>query len=230
MKKFVFLFSAFFLLVSVNGFSENPKILTTEELLEKLPKKIEKEETKFSIRVMLEVRANEKNIEAELKSYLSRELRSLPDVLLVEKDYDWILGVSALCRDLREFQPYFYLVFIGYTVTRTTLQADEIALALVEPSSPTFYRLISGPCYNFVTTMPGLRIDARDGLKTACQEIVARFDQDCLEDSRKNYQQLKDYKETQEKELKEQLYQSYQDWLKKKPDVTPGFIPDKQEK
>ena len=54
-------------------------------------------------RVKLLVSSSDSNIESEVKSYISRELRSLNDIIIVDDDVDWFLSIIYLIIGITTF-------------------------------------------------------------------------------------------------------------------------------
>ena len=148
----------------------------------------QKEIPKYQERVNLIV-SGDQNIKGEVTSYITRELRSLNDVIIVDENADWqisILAMEAITKGsykggialsvviLRPFNNNILKPFIG------KLTADQSNL--IDALTSFLYRYEEH----------WLRIGSPDDLKSICQGIVADFDSKHLEKSRRLYQQTND--------------------------------------
>lgn len=152
---------------------------------------------KFNPKVKVDVSAND-NINGEIVSYLSRELRSLGDVIVVDEKPDWTISIVAL-----------ELTNKGGNNTGVALSI----LILSKPHSPLIemgindlYRLkkinkfemdslqqMINIDFGLVTEYEGhwLRTGSPDNLRDICNGIVADFDSKYLEPTREYFQKLK---------------------------------------
>ena len=164
----------------------------------------------------------EEDIRPEIESYLKRELRSLGDVELVEKEEDWyieIIVVKNVLTDMREvgltfsimiLSPFRTWMFEPDRIYEYTLGVVPFVLSEKESSAiKTLTENLYSYRNHWVTTT------GRDSTKDTCQEIIARFDSMHLEPGRKFKGETKEkFKKIPEK-LKE-AEKKYEEYKKKK--------------
>jgi len=127
-------------------------------------KKTERNQTE--IRVKLYVEGDEYLI-GEVVSYVSRELRSIPDVTLVKDNADWELRIFVKTLNGKEITSEVMLVFT--------------VLKLVK--SPERRLRIVGPLYSYVRLL-AVGLGQSRNIKDLCQKAVASFDGEYLESER----------------------------------------------
>ena len=101
-------------------------------------------------------------LEKKTKSYVNRELRSLQDVKIVDKDPDWILLIKAGARNMLMIHvlPTVIVKYVGLT-----------------PTTVYEYPMTE----NFVAELYGFDPDDPNGVRTMCEDIVIDFDVEWLE-------------------------------------------------
>ena len=139
----------------------------------------------FSARVAVGVTADG-NIKGQIESYISRELRSLGDIIVTNDHPDWILNIVAMESKTRS----------GY---KSGIVLSIVILEPFKEYSAAFQVDIKSHemFYKYVTSLHevsghGLRTGSSEDLKSICEGIVADFDSKHLKNSRKIWQELID--------------------------------------
>jgi hypothetical protein len=140
-------------------------------------------EIEFNARVTVEVSATE-NIKGLIHSFLTRELRSLEDVLIVDEDPDYKLEVAAVELTSNKGQK------TGVALSILILMPfdSELFTPLLEAKYKESSELITTNLYNL--NKHWLRVGSDDDLRKICQKIVADFDSQHLESSRILFDQI----------------------------------------
>jgi hypothetical protein len=143
---------------------------------------------KFKARVSLQVSVSaEENIKGISNSYLSRELRSLQDVELVDRNPEWVL--SVIIMDLttkRETK-------VGFVISVMIMRKfpnDYLMSRLTKSEDKEYFKDITSDLY----FSPDHRMNtgALADLRDMCSEIVAYFDTKHLEPTRKIHKRFLD--------------------------------------
>ena len=135
---------------------------------------------KFSAKVHLYVQTGDRIVQNEMFSYMSRELRSLGDVALVDSGKDGgTYEVSILITNTSVNSRK-----VGYAVSRTVTKYSLCQSTIKQADGS-----------NYIFSYDDLRISEidvvpTDGLKQLAQEIVAGFDTQLLQSDRKNFNLL----------------------------------------
>lgn len=142
---------------------------------------------KFSTTVRLSITADEP-LQNQIYSYISRELRSLGDVEIVNQDAEWVINVVAMTvhsKSGTELGVAFSTVVLGSSQTLKVL-VDISELSKKEREA--FYTMIPLYC-----TFNGHSLETGDkeDIKTLCHVIVVDFDFDHLKPSRETHQRYK---------------------------------------
>ena len=143
---------------------------------------------KYSTKVRLVVASEDTSLKAEATSYLSRELRSLGDVIIVDKDAEWELKVVALKLLYENGKGYD-----GYVISMVVLKAfreDVMNLML------KMFSIEDNAKKNIIGLTSGLSkwkanwvvIEPPNNLRRGCEGLVAIFDSQHLEEDRKSWQ------------------------------------------
>jgi len=145
-------------------------------------------ETRFSARVRLEVAAPD-SIKNSVIGYFNRELRALNDVRLVNDKPDWEISVVAL--EITSTRGYRGGIAISTVVLprfpneiMTNWLRREVKDAGLDYTSNLWYH----PTHY-------LRMDASDRLQIMCKEIVADFNTESIEPSRRTFRQTQELME-----------------------------------
>lgn len=140
---------------------------------------------RYSAKVKVNVSASD-NIKGSVSSYINRELRSLTDVEIVEKDPEWIIYILAM--ELKTVGGYKSGVAISTVIVHpfynqilsTWLQPKFKDAGLNVTSSLAWY------------PDQWLNVGSADDLQKLSKDIVADFDTKYLEESRKSFRQMKE--------------------------------------
>ena len=156
---------------------------------------------KFIARVKVDVSTKDALLANSVRSYIKRELRSLHDVQLVDKDAEWPIDIMALDNRLDT----------GYTSGSVLsfvflLKIDpQWVIVHIPKADEEAKQLVSGALSEaYMGFRHGLFICGPDSesLKSICSKLVADFDTTCLEGARKALRRsIKSPKNTQEDDL-----------------------------
>ena len=136
-------------------------------------------------RVQVAVTADE-NIKGLITSYINRELRSLRDVEIVDKDPRWLLAVVAMEVSTKGgYKP-------GVALSIVVLEKFDNSFLksfVHEIDKQDLAVLLTSDLY----AVPNhwLRVGSHDDLRSICDGIVADFDTKHLEESRRVLRRLK---------------------------------------
>lgn len=136
-------------------------------------------------RVRVSVSANE-NIKGLITSYINRELRSLRDVEIVDKDPRWLLEVVAV--EISTKGGYKSGVALSVVVLKK-FDNSYLKSRMRETYEKDLAVLLTSDLY----AVPNhwLRVGSHDDLRSICDGIVADFDTKHLEESRRLLRRLK---------------------------------------
>jgi hypothetical protein len=126
-----------------------------------------------------------KEIRNELYSYLAREIRSLKDVSIVEKDADYIVSVTMIENRLQNNE------LVGYAMS-VTIQKRRFCLSLVknQKNKIQYYLDLMD---EFLFVFP------QEDLRNRASKVITLFDTRILEPTRKNTKVINDVIEKMEK-------------------------------
>jgi len=129
---------------------------------------------------------------SEIESYVKRELRGLHDVSIeadLSSSPDYLVEIVAVELENKAGTPTGYALS---TVVVSPLSSDYISLVVSTCGGNTnaYPGLIKSFSKYSMAEKHDLRITDLDGLKTACEKIVAAIDSDCFETARKNQAQI----------------------------------------
>ena len=138
------------------------------------------QDLKFTARVQIDVSGNE-NIKGLVGSYLNRELRSLGDVELVEKDPDFFIAVGVL-----EIKPTGGRTS-GFSLSTVVLHRFDNRI--ISSYFKDGYKEAGMALTSYLYRFPNMWVDIapRDSLQEICKGIIANFDTQDLEPIRKLY-------------------------------------------
>lgn len=190
-------------LISVSFFTFGLPVTDAGEEKSKIPK--------YKTTVKLEISAS-KELENQIYSYLSRELRSLGDVQLVENDPEWFIHIVALqVKDKTGFiggVVFSIVIEKGYKIP-----VDILLLAVMDvfqissddweklkekrqKLEETFTTIITNGLIRDLLArdlvLHSLRTDTPDNIHNLCKDIVADFDAEFLKKERDSRQKLID--------------------------------------
>ena len=138
---------------------------------------------KFKARVKVSVSADE-NIKGMVTSYINRELRSLQDVEVVDRDPEWELQILAMEVSTKGG----YKSGIVLSVVILSKFSSQILLPFVSGSYKEAVDKLTSNLYYYPDHW--LIVDSTKDLKQSCIGIVADFDTKYLEQSRKINREL----------------------------------------
>lgn len=153
----------------------------------------ERDLPKFSAKVKLSVTADDK-LKATVTSYLTRELRSISDVIVVYENAEWELCILAM--ELHSKGGFTTGVAISVVILRP-LDIDLLKWLLTsvgDLNSKQVKVIDSAKTWNLYNYRHHwIAVDPLERLKSLCQEIIADFDSEFLEEERKRHQEILKY-------------------------------------
>ncbi len=134
---------------------------------------------KYSARVKINCSSNSDVM--EITSYLTRELRSLNDVSVVENNPDWELSIIVLETITKSGMKIgiVFSVVILKPISNEVLKFYLTEVGKLRPDQVAFIDLAKNDLYNF----RGHWIDtgSKDDMRYICQRVVAQFDSGYLD-------------------------------------------------
>lgn len=149
----------------------------------------------FSGRVSVSVNANE-NIKGEIESYISRELRSLGDIIVTDNNPRWVLNIVAL--EVSTKGGYKSGVLLSIVILEPF--DSSLLMDLVGDKNKQNKQLIyvmTLDLYSF--SGHWLRVGAPEDLRKICNAIVADFDTEYIKPARDSWQNIIDYQKKKTK-------------------------------
>jgi hypothetical protein len=143
---------------------------------------------KFSATVKLQVSSRDADLKNLITSYVSRELRALGDVRLVEEpDYDYLISIVAFWSPSGTER-------LGYTIsalTQARLADWQLAQLLKGNSEKLSDGLVNFIRYKYHRDVDHVLLTGREGqLGAACASIVADLDADELKEQRASHEKM----------------------------------------
>lgn len=140
----------------------------------------------FSSRVNVEISAEE-SIQNEITSLISRELRKLGDVVMVNEDYTYKLSIVVIEHRLESGRT----VGVSFSVViLQTVPSDLLLKPLVKADSWKSVESWVSKVYFYVGHF--IQTGPKNELEDLCRSVVAKFDSNHLEKDRKEYQRIID--------------------------------------
>jgi len=141
---------------------------------------------KFIAKVRLNIRADDQILKGKVTSYISRELRSIGDVEIVDKEADWTLEVAVyeiLDKSRKQLGISIVVVVLEnylqgalkYYISTLSGEEEKKKKIIEDTSNLTKYR------NTIISTT------STDSVKSSCEELVALFDSKYLEESRNTH-------------------------------------------
>ena len=132
----------------------------------------------FSGRVALRI-AGEENIKNQIESFISRELRSLGDVVITTDDPRWLFFISAINIPAQDGSVY------GIAVSSMVFKFfdNTFILDLVSSDLAEFVALITSGLYEKIVDF-NMHLIPSDNIDEICKEIVTNFDINVLKPAR----------------------------------------------
>jgi hypothetical protein len=127
------------------------------------------------------------NIKGKIESYISRELRSLGDIVVVYDRREWILYISALKIKSQSGNK------AGIVISSIVLKQfnNKFILDAVRDDVKEFVSKSTSDLIEYHNDW--LTLGNTDDLKRMCNSIVARFDTKHIKPERENWQHAKDH-------------------------------------
>jgi hypothetical protein len=144
-------------------------------------------QNKYSTKVKLDVVAPDK-IKDEVRSYLSRELRSLGDVTIIEDKPSWSISIIIVPTDTVSGQHLGYAYATLVTQPLHTDYLDKYAKCDADSKEMLRGALETGEIiYRF-----NVQTSATDELQEISKKLIAEFDSRFLDEERKSWQKTID--------------------------------------
>jgi hypothetical protein len=142
----------------------------------------------FNGRVSVSVTADNLNVKNEIESNISRELRSLGDIIVTHDQPGWLLSIVAKETTNQRGDK------TGYAISTTVLEPFQrkYMLDAVNVDDKTKDLLFKGTANLYYYINQWISLGGPDDLKNMCNSLVAKFDSENLKPSR-------DLKQTLEK-------------------------------
>ena len=155
---------------------------------------------RWSGRIRLSVAA-EASLKSQITSYVSRELRALRDVSLVEDDPEYSIEIAAMALSNKAnitVGAVLSTVVTGQLSASSldALKADLVALK-ADGKTPTAISILSGLKGRQYLLSHYIDSGSTPDLQAMCQELVAKIDTATFQHTRQTYQQLEDLRRRQ---------------------------------
>lgn len=146
----------------------------------------------YSIRVSVNVTAKD-DINNLITSYVTRELRSISDVVIVDTNPEWVLSIVAFEVKSKVGEK------TGVAFSTVVLEPfnNEILTRMLQEKFKDIGLIITSNLNVFHTQW--LQIGSDSDVRSICSKIVADFDGEHLEKQRKLNQQFKELSEEKKK-------------------------------
>lgn len=154
-------------------------------LLVMLPNVCVPADSTHSFRVKVSVTAPD-NIESQVKSFVSRELRSLGDVIVSDSDFEYVIGILVLVLTTEGG----YESGVGISTIVLSTFENEWMIPSIKPESVDLVKNFTSDLYYYPDHQ--IRVAQRDSIKSQCEQIVAEFDSGYLNPRREAMQRYKD--------------------------------------
>lgn len=151
-------------------------------------------EDKFHYRVQLKVSASE-NDRGEVTSFLTRELRRIGDIEVVENDPLFVISVVALSTSNRSGNPTGYTLSV---VVEMPVRYRQVRDTFAKTFDADMMKVMDFSFDNTTRLLTHLvQVGGTDNLDTICKKIVANIDGDVFENQRKLVQQFLEMQKNQ---------------------------------
>lgn len=183
----IFLIAVVAFTLGVTATSQHPAELAQDPFLDGLDDvtATSQHSAEHRFRVQVGVTADE-NIKGLITSYINRELRSLRDVEIVDKDPRWLLEVIAV--EISTKGGYKSGVALSIVVLEK-FDNSYLKSLMRETYEKDLVVLLTSNLYAVLNHW--LRVGSHDDLRSICDGIVADFDTKHLEESRRSLRRLK---------------------------------------
>lgn len=156
---------------------------------------------KYSTTVTLKITA-EDEIKNQVYSYISRELRALGDVQLLEdnsvwavkSNTEWVIQIIAMQQENKDRRIIGWVM--SSVILKPILRDRDFKLFILnkalkgEYDEKLWQELFEQLRTSCIVSGHGIRSGSPEDLQSNCKDIVADFDSECLKESRKFHQQL----------------------------------------
>lgn len=157
---------------------------------------------KYSTTVTLVISATEDEIKNQVYSYISRELRALGDVQLLEdnsvwavkSNTEWVIQIIAMQQENKDRRIIGWVM--SSVILKPILRDRDFKLFILnkalkgEYDEKLWQELFEQLRTSCIVSGHGIRSGSPEDLQSNCKGIVAKFDSECLKESRKADQQL----------------------------------------
>ncbi len=157
---------------------------------------------KYSTTVTLEISAEEDEIKNQVYSYISRELRALGDVQLLEDNSvwavkgntEWVIQIIAMQQKDKAGRIIGWVM--SSVILKPILRDRDFKLFMLskalkgEYDEKLWQELFEQLRTSCIVYGHEIRSGSPEDLQSNCKGIVAKFDSKCLKESRKIHQQL----------------------------------------
>ena len=140
----------------------------------------------FTCKVKVAVSGSD-NIKGEIKSFISRGLRSLGDVIVTDNNPDWLLSIVELETSTKNG----YKSEVTLSVVILVPYDNKYILNEVSEESKKYISLSTSDLYSFKEHW--LRVCSSEDLRNLCNGIVADFDTEYIKYARNIWQIYLDY-------------------------------------
>lgn len=145
--------------------------------------------SKFAATVQLSITCDDASLKSQITSYLSRELRSLGDITIVDEHADFVISAIAMTLATEDGSPRGFVIAIRTTKPERTewwtagwlkafLGVETVSKAKLE----VLKMLHENDEHNLQFTLVKGSLDA---VQRHCKQIIADFDTEVLESERK---------------------------------------------
>jgi len=143
----------------------------------------------FSSKVFISV-SGEDNIKDEVESYISQELISLGDIIVTDKEPDWIIEIIAIEVKTKSGPKS------GVDLSIVLLKPfnNQIIVNLVSKESKEWVSSQTSDLYRI--SRHWIEIGAPEDLRSICNDIVADFNSHYIQPARDLWQKTIDYQKT----------------------------------
>jgi len=148
----------------------------------------------FSGRVQVLVSASD-SIKGKIESYLSRELRSLGDIVVTDDNPRWILSVVALEAESKGG----FKTGVDLSVVILESFNNQYVVNVTPEKSKKLVSVMTSSLYSY--TGHWLRVGAPEDLRSMCNGIIADFDSSELKKARDIWQIMIDSQKSKKKKI-----------------------------
>ncbi len=151
-------------------------------------------EDKLHYRVQLKVSGSENDL-AEITSFMTRELRRIGDVEVVENDPLFVISVIALSTSNRAGAPTGYTLSVVVEMPVRYHQVRGNIAKAVDENQMKFFDVYFNNTTRLLSHL--VQVGGSDRLETLCKKIIASIDGSDFENHRKFVQQFREFQKNQ---------------------------------